>query len=534
MAELIDITIGELLKRTAAEHPSRSAIEYLGRTWTWEEVDRVSDDVARGLLAHGVYKGCHVGIFAPDRPSFIIFMLAIVKIGAVAVLINPMLVCSELEALLASADVEFLGVGSVHKDRDLREVVHSLPEMPLLKEVIYLGDTLDDSDDIRKLLADGHEFEKTPEGRGCLEKAAADVKPSDIATILFTSGTTGMPKAVLISHHSRVNNARLQAEDLRATCEDRFCIAIPMFHCFCLSASVLAALSVGATICLPVNNRTANVMKVLSEGRCTIFNAVPTLFFALMARPDFSEYDLSSLRIGIIGGAGYTTEQFKKIEQSFGFRLLSSLGMTEATGGVTIAYPEDSFEVRSTTVGHFMKHARGVILDIKTGEELPPMREGEICISGYQVMKGYYKQPELTSKTIDEQGRLHTGDMGYIDNEGNLHVTGRIKELIIRGGENISPLQIESCLLNHDRRIERAKVIGVPDEHYGEEICACVILAPGETMSEEEVREIARKNLAAYKVPKYVLFFDAFPTNTQGKVIASELKKAALSRIKGH
>jgi len=533
LAELIDITMGELLKRTAAKYPSRTAIEFLGRIWTWEEVDRASDDLAKGLLAHGVYKGCHVGIFAPDRPSFIIFMMAIVKTGAVAVLINPMLGSNELEVLLRNSDVEYLGVGTCHKNRDLRETVRGLSPLPLLKETIFIGDTLDDSEEAQKLVRDGLEYEKTTEGRDCLAKAAAEVKPSDIATILFTSGTTGTPKAVLITHHSRVNNAILQAEDLRATCEDRFCVAIPMFHCFCLSATVLAALSVGATICLPENNRTANVMKVLSEQRCTVFNAVPTLFFALMARPDFSEYDISALRIGIIGGAGYTPEQFKRIERSFGFRLLSSLGMTEATGGVTITDPEDSIEVRSTTVGHFMKHTYGVILDLKTGEELPPMKEGEICLSGYLVMKGYYKQPELTRQAIDEQGRLHTGDMGYLDHDGNLHMTGRIKELIIRGGENISPVQIETYLLQHDRRIERVKVIGIPDEHYGEEICACVILRQGETMSEEEVRDIIRRNLAPYKVPRYVLFFDSFPTSSQGKVIIGELQSAALSRLKG-
>lgn len=532
MAELIDITMGELLKRTSFEHGSRPAIEFAGRVWTWAEVDASSDAVARGLLAHGVYKGCHVGIFAPDRPSFIIFMMAVVKIGAVAVLINPMLGSSELEVLLLQTDVEYLAVGNRHKKIDLRETVSGLSNVPLLKEIIYTGDTQDDSDELEKLIRDGIEFEKTTVGRDALSKAAAAVKPSDVATILFTSGTTGTPKAVLITHHSRVNNAILQAEDLAADCEDRFCLAIPMFHCFCLSATVLAALAVGAAICIPENNRTVNVMGLLSGGRCTIFNSVPTLFFALMARPDFSEYDISALRIGLVGGAGYSPEQFENIERKFDFCLLSSLGMTEATGGVTATSPKDSLKVRSTTVGRFMKHTRGVILDLNTGEELPPMEVGEICISGYLVMKGYYKNPELTKKAIDEQGRLHTGDMGFLDTDGNLHMTGRIKELIIRGGENISPVQIENCLLEQDKRIAQAKVLGIPDEHYGEEICACLILKQGQAMAEEEVRDIARKNLASFKVPKYVLFFDTFPTSSQGKILSAELLEAAVSRIR--
>ena len=532
MAELIDITMGELLKRTSSAYTSRPAIEFSGRVWTWAEVDASSDAVARGLLAHGVYKGCHVGIFAPDRPSFIIFMMAVAKIGAVSVLINPMLSSSELEILLLRTDVEYLAVGNRHKNIDLRETVRGLSNLPLLKEIIYIGDALDDSGEVERLISEGIEFEKTPEGRDALSKAAAQVKPSDVATILFTSGTTGTPKAVLITHHSRVNNAILQAEDLRASCEDRFCLAIPIFHCFCLSATVLAALSVGGAICIPENNRTANVMKVLSEGRCTIFTSVPTLFYALMARPDFSEYDISALRIGLIGGAGYTPEQFENIERKFDFCLLSSLGMTEATGGVTVTSPEDSLKVRSTTVGRFMQHTKGVILDLKTGEELPSMEVGEICISGYLVMKGYYKNPELTRKAIDEQGRLHTGDMGFLDADGNLHMAGRIKELIIRGGENISPVQIEDCLLERDKRIVQAKELGIPDEHYGEEICACIILKQGETMSEEEVRDIARKNLASFKVPKYVLFFDTFPTSSQGKILRGELLETAVARIR--
>lgn len=533
MTELIDITLGELLKRTVSKYPLRPAIEFDGRVWTWGEVDTISDSIAGGLLAHGVCKGCHVGIFAPDRPSFILFMLAVAKIGAVSVLINPMLSQGELGALLARSDVEYLAVGNRHKNIDLRETVEGLPELPLLKEIIYIGDTQDDSDELVKLIGDGLAFEKTPGGRDALRRAAAEVKSSDIADILFTSGTTGAPKAVLITHHSRANNAIVQAGDLGATCEDKFCVAIPMFHCFCLSATVLAALSAGGTICIPENNRTANVMKILSEGRCTIFNAVPTLFFALMARPDFREYDISALRIGLIGGAGYTPEQFEDIERRFDFCLLSSLGMTEATGGVTVTSPEDSINVRSTTVGHFMRHTKGTIVDLKTGGELPAMEAGEICISGYMVMKGYYKQPELTGRTIDEMGRLHTGDMGFLDNDGNLHMAGRIKELIIRGGENISPLQIENCLVEQDARIERAKVLGIPDEHYGEEICACVILKKGEKMTEEEVRGIVRRNLASYKVPKYVLFFDAFPFGAQGKVQLRDLLEAAISRIKG-
>jgi fatty-acyl-CoA synthase len=262
-------------------------------------------------------------------------------------------------------------------------------------------------------------------------------------------------------------------------------------------------------------------------------NSVPSLFFALTAKKDFKTYDVSRLRIGLIGGAGYTTDQFKNIEDSFDFRLMASLGMTEATGGVTVTNPEDSILTRSTTVGRFMKNVRGSICDISTGIELPAGETGEICISGFMVMKGYYKQPELTKLAIDEKGRLHSGDLGFIDKDGNLHVTGRIKELINRGGEKISPYQIESILTDNDARIKAAKVIGIPDSHYGEEICACLILKDGAVMTADEVRKIVRARLAHYKVPKYVLFFETFPYNFKGKVTNKILQEEAIKMLKG-
>ncbi len=526
MPEFCNLTLGGLLKLNAEKYPSRNAIEYCGKAWTWRDFDRVSDSIAKGLLARGAKRGTHIGIISSDSPSFLIFMLAVHKIGGVCVLFNPGYGKSELEALISFTDIEFLASGEQYREVNLRELVESLPGFPLLRQIIYIGDAAE-SEGLDALRKDGASV-------GEEEYAAAQsaVKPEDTANILFTSGTTGSPKAVMISHFAQVNTSITQAEDLSASCDDRFCVGIPMFHCFCLSATVFSAFAVGGCVCFPESLRTAGIMKTLSESRCTVFNSVPSLFYALLARPDFKSYDISALRTGLIGGAGYTPEQFKSIEEGFGFTLMASLGMTEATGGITVTYPHDSFKVRSTTVGHFMKNVSGSVCDINSGKELPEGKTGEICVSGFMVMKGYYKQPELTKLAIDEKGRLHSGDLGFLDKNGNLHVTGRIKELINRGGEKISPHQIENCLTDNDRRIKTAKAIGIPDVHYGEEICVCVILEEGAQMSEDEVRAIVKKHLARYKVPKYVLFFDSFPYNFKGKVTNKLLQEKAIERLK--
>lgn len=510
-----------MVAQNAEKNPHGTAIEYCGKTWTFKEADELSDNIARGMLSRGIKKGSHVGILSSDTPALLLFMFAIHKIGAVSVLFNPAYSEQELGELLEFTDVQFLACGNVYRDTDLRERASALSG---LKETFFIGEYLE-TGEMAAFLNDGLGVQDS-----ILREAMDSAQPSDVSTILFTSGTTGTPKAVMMTHFSQVNTGFNQAKDLMATKDDRFCVGIPMFHCFCLSATVLAATAVTGCICFPKNLRTANVMDVLSKG-CTIFNSVPSLFFALLARPDFKSYDLSALRIGLIGGAGYTMEQFKSIEDGFGFRLMSSLGMTEATGGITVNNPDDSLEVRSGTVGHFMKDVKGSILHIETGKELEAGETGELCIEGFMVMKGYYKQPELTKLAIDEKGRLHTGDLGFIDSDGNLHITGRLKELINRGGEKISPYQIENCLIENDSRIKGAKVIGIPDKHYGEEICACVILSDGARMSEEDVRDLIRKNLAYYKVPRYVLFYDEFPCNFKGKVTNKVLQDSAVQKL---
>ena len=306
------------------------------------------------------------------------------------------------------------------------------------------------------------------------------VTPSDTAAILFTSGSISAPKGVMSSHYSRVNSGIQQADDLRATSEDRFCITMPVFHCFCISVNLMASVASGACLCIPKDRHIQSILDTVEKCRCTVLSSVPTMYHAMLSRNKMEGRDISSLRIGFIGGANYPPESFIRIEQAIGpqFTLMSSLGQTECTAGITTSSVDDSIEVRSVTVGHFMSHVEGRIADIHTGETLPLGQKGEICARGYTNMQGYYGRPDLTAETIDAEGWVHTGDLGILDENGNVTLAGRLKELIIRGGENISPSEIELAL-SRMPEAANSKVVGVPDDHYGEEVCACVIPAEG-------------------------------------------------------
>lgn len=436
MLPLEELTVGALLRRAAARWPERPALEYRGRVWTYRELDADVDITARRLLAWGVEKGERVGLWCEAEPNNILLLYAAVRIGAVATLLNTGMLRPELKELLIRTDISRLIIGDGYKLLDYPALCAGLTEeLPGLRSILYAG-----------LSGESRGFpalEALPEAPGeTLAAAEAAVKPEDPGFILYTSGTASAPKAVLGSQYSRANSAIQQANDLGATERDRFCVAMPVFHCFCLSVNVLAACAVGACLYLPESRRTTSLLEAVSNGKCTVMSSVPTLFHAILARPDFPKWDLSSLRAGFIGGGTVSEELFTQIESGFGFTLLSSLGQTEATAGITTAGFSDSPHVRATTVGHFMDHVEGKIVDLQTGKTQPPGTPGEICVRGYVVMQGYYGQPEATARAIDAEGWLHTGDLGYLDEDGNVHLSGRLKDLIIRGGENISPAEV--------------------------------------------------------------------------------------------
>lgn len=520
---LEDLTVSRFLRRTARRFPDRPALEYKGRIWSYQELDQAVDRTARRLLSWGVEPGDRVGLWCEGEPNTVFLLYALPRIGAVAALLNTSLRRLELAQLLCRTQIRRLIVTDGYKELDFPALCRGLTdEVPTLEDVLYAG-----------LSGEGNGFapldglDQAPEG--ALERAEEAVSPQDTGYILYTSGTTSMPKAVMSSQYSRVNSGIQQAHDLEATERDRFCVAMPIFHCFCLSVNVMAACAAGACLYLPESRRTTVLLEAVARGRCTVLSSVPTMYHAILCRPDLSSWDLSSLRTGFIGGSLYPQELFCQIDRGFGFTLLSSLGQTEATAGLTTARLDDPLEVRAATVGHFMDHVEGKIADIESGKDQPPGRAGEICVRGYLVMQGYFGQPEETQQAIDKDGWLHTGDMGWLDEAGNIHLTGRLKELIIRGGENISPAEVEQAAACPE--ILECKAVGVPDRHYGEEVCLCAVLQEGAALDAEELRSRLARRLAAYKVPRYILFLDQLPKTITGKIRPAELARLVRERL---
>ena len=576
MLPLENLTVSEFLRRTAERFGGRPAISWQGREMTYKELDIMADLAARRLLSLGVKKGDHVGIWCEPEPMSICLVYAIPRIGAVATLLNTSLRQGELQRIVADSDIRMLLIGEGYKELSFPEICHAMkeaaegvgrhPEAEGREESTAKGAfdpagevgggfagkdahngagkaTVSDSGSpalrslpVLSIAASGagggfpvfSDIPPAPEE--ALAEAEARVLPQDTGYILYTSGTAALPKAVLHSQAARVNSAIQQADDLGLTCGDRVCVAMPAFHCFCLAVSIMGPCAAGAMVYIPKSRHTADLLAAVEKGRCTVFSSVPALFHAILARQDFDKWDLSSLRIGFIGGGMYTPEQFKEIDRRLGMTLLSSLGQTEATAGITAASPADPLEVRAATVGHFMNHVEGRICEPATGREVQAGENGEICVRGYVVMQGYYNQPEMTAAAIDQEGWLHTGDMGYLDTDGNVHLTGRLKDLIIRGGENISPAEIEAAAAQIPG-VRACRAVGVPDPHYGEEVCLCICPAEGRRLSETEVRESLASALAHFKVPKHILLMEEFPRTTTGKIRTAELKKMAARRL---
>lgn len=520
---LQETTIGGLLRRAAATRADSCAMVHGDKNWSYRELDDDVDRCARRLIAAGVKAGEHVGVWCETEPNLIFAHYALARIGAVACFINTSLPPCDLVEMVRRSDIVHLLIGGGCKNLVYPEIARQLMgEMPSVKSVLYLSE-----------LGDAGGFQRLEEVGECddtrLAEAERAVIPQDTAQILYTSGTTSFPKAVMGSHYSRVNCGIMQAHDMGLTEADRFCMALPLFHCFCLSVNVMAACAVGGCLVLPKSRHTIDLLEALEKERCTVLSGTPAIYRAVMKNPRFHEFDLSPVRIGIIGGCSYSEDLFLGIEREFGMKLISSLGQTEATGGYTVSYVDDTESVRSRTLGHFMDYLEGKIISLKTGEELPAGVEGEICVRGYVVMQGYYGQPEETAKTIDSDGWLLTGDLGVVDEDGNLRLTGRVKDLIIRGGENISPAEIEA-VVNSQKGVVSSRAVGVPDEHYGEQVCLCVVPS-AKGFDEGALRERLAERLPSYKIPCYILLFDELPVTATGKVQTGKLKEEAVKRL---
>lgn len=525
------ITLPELLRQCVQKHGSRDAAIFDGEglKLSWYDLAAQVDRMAAGLLALGLRRGNRVGIWAPNRHEWLITQFATARIGLILVNINPAYRKSELEYALRAVGCRALVMSRQFKSSDyLSMILDLMPELSLagekgsvdsvrlpdLKHVIVLGDA---QAPVRCLTYRELEALAGPAQRQRLDPLTAALDPDDAINIQFTSGTTGLPKGATLSHFNIVNNARYTALAMRLSERDRLCIPVPLYHCFGMVLGVLCAVASGATMVFPGEGFDAGeTLASVDRHRCTVLHGVPTMFVAMLERKDRATLDLSSLRTGIMAGAPCPTDTMRRvISEMHMAQVTIAYGMTETAPISFQSSLHDTLERRVSTVGRVQPHFEAKIID-RQGRIVPLGETGQICTRGYGVMRGYWKDPTRTAEAIDEAGWMHTGDLGVMDAEGYLNIVGRVKDMLIRGGENIYPREIEEFLLQHPA-ILAVQVVGVPDEKYGEEVAACIILREGELLDDAAVRVYCKDQIAHYKVPRYIEFMPEFPMTATGK-----------------
>ncbi|TRO83647.1 AMP-binding protein [Trichloromonas acetexigens] len=544
MSNLLHFTLGALLEDTARRFPDNDALVYpdRGLRLSYREFDALCDRVAKGLMAIGVKKGEHLAIWATNVPEWVVLQFATAKIGAVLVTVNTSYKSAELEYVLNQSDSTTLFLVQGFKDTNYVETVNTVvPELtsapfgqlacaklPFLKNVIFLGGGAPAG-----MLAYA-ELEKLGEKITDAELAAvkASLDEHEVINMQYTSGTTGFPKGVMLTHHNLVNNGFNIGECMKFTEQDRLCIPVPFFHCFGCVLGVLACVTHGSTM-VPVETFNPEaVLKAIEAERCTAVHGVPTMFIAEMEHPAFRKYDLSTLRSGIMAGSPCPIEVMKRVIRDMHCSEITiTYGQTESSPGITMTRTDDPIELRVASVGRALPDVEVKIIDIETGAALPPGKQGELCTRGYHVMKGYYKMPEETAKAIDGDGWLHTGDLAVMDENGYCKITGRIKNMIIRGGENVYPREIEEFLYTHPK-VADVQVYGVPDAKYGEQVMAAVKIKDGVSCSEEEIKDFCRGRIANYKIPYYVKFVDEYPMTASGKIQKFKLREMAIRELR--
>jgi fatty-acyl-CoA synthase len=502
-------TIGRMWNDVVAAHGARPALvsRHQGIRWTYAELDAQVERCARALLAAGVEKGDRVGIWSPNNAEWVVVQFATAKIGAILVNVNPSYRAHELEYALRQSGCSLLILAPGFKDADYGELLASA-DAPALRRSVVLGDGWEG------LLEEGGVV-----GDDALAAREAECDFDDPINIQYTSGTTGFPKGATLSHHNILNNGFFIGEYLRYSPEDRVCIPVPFYHCFGMVLGNLAVVTHGA--CIVVPNEAFDpraVLETVAEERCTSLYGVPTMFIAELADPGFGGFDLTSLRTGIMAGSPCPIEVMKRVQSEMHMgEVTICYGMTETSPVSTQTRPDAPLEKQVGTVGTVHPHVEVKIVDPTTGRTALRGETGELCTRGYCVMLGYWENEEATREAIDTARWMHTGDLAVMDDEGYVNIVGRIKDMIIRGGENVYPREIEEFLYTHPA-IGDVQVIGVPDERYGEEICAWVVLRDGEELDEDELREFCRGRIARFKIPRYVRFVDTFPMTVTGKV----------------
>ncbi len=541
--DVIEATFADVLDTMAERYPDQYAFKYptLDYTRTYEQFRRDVDECAAALISLGVKAGDHVAIWATNVPQWFITFWATTKIGAVLVTVNTAYKIHEIEYLLKQSDTHTLVMVEYCKDINYKEIIEQLcPELkalhpgdplysknlPFLRNVVTVGFGMDGCLTWEQMLS-----RSALVPREEVRRRASLVKPDDVCNMQYTSGTTGFPKGVMLTHRNIVNNGKTIGDRMDLSTADRMMIQVPMFHCFGMVLSMTSMMTHGGTLCPIPYFSPKSSLACVNDERITCFNGVPTMFIAMFNHPDFAKTDFSYMRTGIMAGANCPADLMRRASEEMNMReIISVYGQTEASPGCTMGEVNEDLDHRVETVGSAFPGVECKIIDPETGDELPDGESGEFVARGFNIMKGYYKMPEATAQAIDANGWLHSGDICMRTPDGYYKVTGRLKDMIIRGGENLYPREIEEFYLTNPK-IRDVQVVGVPDETYGEECCAWVILHKGETADEKEMKAFGAASIAKHKVPRYFLFVNEFPMNAAGKILKYKMREESAEKL---
>ncbi|MDO4551409.1 MAG: AMP-binding protein [Planctomycetia bacterium] len=534
-----DLPLGVFFEEMAKKQPDHEFLVYpdRGARWTYGEFNQRVNALAKGMLEVGIQPGDHVGIWAKNVPDWLTFTFAAAKIGAVLVTVNTAYKSHELEYLVKQSDMKMLAMIDRFRDNDYLQILYDLvPELkthprgklksekfPELKYVVYVGQEkhrgMYNTDELILLGQNCPDDEL----RSCMSKLDKDAP----VNMQYTSGTTGFPKGVMLSSYNIVNNGFYIGERQKFTVNDRICLPVPLFHCFGIVLGIMACITHGCTVVMLEEFNPLLVMAAIQKEKCTGVYGVPTMFISILNHPMFDMFDFTSLRTGIMAGSPCPISAMNDVmKKMHAHDITICYGLTEASPVFTQTSTDDSPEIRATTVGRGMDHIEVKVVDPETGETCPPHVPGELCCRGYNVMKGYYKMPEATAAVIDSEGWLHSGDMGTVDENGYYRITGRIKDMIIRGGENIYPRELEEFIYTIPG-VRDVQVVGVPNERYGEVPGAFIILDDDAILTEEDVKDYAHEKIARYKCPQHIFFVKEFPLTTSGKIQKYRLREMA-------
>lgn len=543
MGKLIEITVGDMLEHIAEKYPDSQAFKYINRDYyrSWSDFNKEVDIIAKGFIAMGVEKGDHVAMWATNIPEWILTLFACAKIGAILVTVNTNYKVFELEYLLRQSDTKVLVMSRGTKHSDYVQIINDLcpslkdskpnslnfDSLPFLKSII-----LADNEPEAGMMLFNELFDKANEVSDAkLNRIKAEQDCHDVINMQYTSGTTGFPKGVMLTHYNIINNGKSIGECMNFSNEDKLCIPVPFFHCFGLVLGIMASLTHGAAMVPLESYRPIDFLRAIDEEECTAIHGVPTMFIAALEHEEFDKFKFPKLRTGIMAGSPCPIKVMQLVVDKMGAKEITiTYGQTEASPATTMTTIDDSLEIRVSTVGKAMPHVETKIIDPETGETLGPNQQGEFCARGYNIMKGYYKMEDATAQAIDEDGWLHSGDLAMVDEDGYYKITGRIKDMIIRGGENIYPKELEEFMYSiHE--VQDVQVIGVPSEQYGEEIMACIVVRQGMTTTADAIKKIVGENMARHKVPSYVEFMDEFPMTASGKIQKYKLRAWAIEKL---